>query len=84
MRESKLIWESFLKSSTSTEEVNPHSSEAMQLARGIKVETEHLTTQQKQLIDQIPIEALAMALDISLDHLAEDENYYTKLLKAKL
>lgn len=68
MRESNLIWESFWESSTSTEDVNPHSSEAMQLAQGIKVETEHLTPQQKQLIDQIPIEALATALDISLDH----------------
>ena len=80
MRESKLIWESFIK----YEDVNPHKAEAMQIAQGIKVETEHLTVQQKHLLDQVPVELLATALDIVLDHLAEDEHYYTKLLKAKL
>jgi len=68
----------------SNADINPHREDAYQLALGIKVEAEHLTPREKETIDQIPLEVLIKVIDIALDHLTEDDSYYTKISKLKL
>jgi len=77
MSAANFIWEAYTNA-------NPHNEDAYQLAKGIKVETEHLTPNEKKMIDAIPVEVLVKIIDIALDHLAEDKSYYTKLSKLKL
>ncbi len=53
------------------DKLNPRDVDPQQLRMGIKVELEHTDNKRK-------------ALEIALDHLSEDPQYYTKLKKAKL
>lgn len=46
----------------------PEDFDAMELARGVKVELEHTTSRQ-------------LATEIAMDHLTEDPDYYRKLKK---
>lgn len=57
---------------------DPQDFNALQLVNGLIVEFEHVNKDAHEFLKKIPND-IQKALEISMDHLTEDPEYYTKL-----
>jgi len=63
---------------------DPYLEEAIKIADGLHIEVEHANPDIAQKIKSIPKEVLVNMINIVLDHINEDRDYYEKLQKANL